>query len=108
MGVETGSVAPAGGSSASTKSKPSKSSIRTLPLGAPGWLHACDEPARAIIRTLAANPYARLVILAYVFLLHVWVIVVMQMADASPRPEEVIPPADGLVGQGPLLEVIEE
>ena len=40
--------------------------------------------------------------------MHIWVIIVLQMADAKPEAVEIIAPMDGQLEQGPLLEQLVE
>jgi len=82
--------------------------VKSMPLTAPLWLQACDEPVRIIVRTLATSPYARLLVFGYIVIMHIWVIIVLQMADAKPEAVEIIAPMDGQLEQGPLLEQLEE
>jgi len=67
------------------------STTRSLTLSAPDWLRSADEPLRMVVRVLASTPPARIIFFAYVILLHVWVLFVLQSAAMQGAgPDNVI------------------
>lgn len=61
-------------------SKALKQQIRAFPLATPAWVRSFDEPLRMVVKTLSAYPQVRMGFFAYVFLLHVWVLFILQQS----------------------------
>jgi len=71
--IEAGGKKPApGGNRASP--------LRSMPLAYPAWLRTADEPLKMVVRVLGDMPQARIAFFAYMLLMHVWVLFILQQS----------------------------